>query len=68
MGAVAADRGAGAGSLEATAYELGTGSGITCFGVFMSSVFSRAMLPPATLTEPQREIAMRSIGDSYLVA
>jgi hypothetical protein len=49
-----ADKGRAAGSLEAIAYELGTGSGITCFGVFMSSVFSRAMLPPATLTELHR--------------
>ena len=49
-----ADKGGAAGSLEATVYELGTGFGITCFGVFMSSVFSRAVLPPATLTEPQR--------------
>jgi MFS transporter, DHA2 family, multidrug resistance protein len=68
MGSVEADKGGAAGSLEATAYELGTGLGITCFGVFMSDVFSRAILLPATLTEQQRESAMRSIGDSYLVA
>lgn len=68
MGSVVADKGGAAGSLEATAYELGTGLGITFFGVFMSDAFSRAILLPSTLAEPQRESAMRSIGDSYLVA
>ena len=55
MGSVVADKGGAAGSLEATAYELGTGLGITFFGVFMSDVFSRAILLPSTLAEPQRE-------------
>ncbi|WP_265422251.1 MFS transporter [Aeromonas salmonicida] len=68
MGSVEADKGAAAGSLEATAYELRTGLGITFFGVFMSSVFSRAILLPSTLAEPLKDQAVHSIGDSYLVA
>lgn len=68
MGSVEADKGVAADSLEATAYELGTALGITFFGVFMSSVFSRAILLPSTLAEPLKDQAVQSIGDSYLVA
>ncbi|WP_409011062.1 hypothetical protein [Aeromonas salmonicida] len=68
MGSVEADKGVAADSLEATAYALGTALGITFFGVFMSSVFSRAILLPSTLAEPLKDQAVQSIGDSYLVA
>lgn len=68
MGAVDASKGGAAGSLEATAYELGTGLGITFFGVLMSNMFSRTISLPAELAQPLAERAGRSIGDSYLVA
>ncbi|MFB0767538.1 hypothetical protein ACEU5N_07625 [Aeromonas salmonicida] len=68
MGSVEADKGAAAGSLEATVYELWTGLGLTFFGVFMSRVFSRAILLPSTLAEPLKDQAVHSIGDSYFVA
>lgn len=68
MGSVEASEGAAAGSLEATAYELGTGLGITFFGVFMSSLFSRTISLPADLAQPLAERAAKSIGDSYVVA
>lgn len=68
MGAVEASKGGAAGSLEATAYELGTGLGITFFGVFMSSAYSRTISVPADLVAPLAERAARSIGDSYVVA
>ncbi|MHB0817285.1 MFS transporter [Stutzerimonas stutzeri] len=68
MGSVEASEGAAAGSLEATAYELGTGLGITFFGVFMSSIFSRTISLPADLAQPLAERAASSIGDSYVVA
>lgn len=68
MGSVEASKGGAAGSLEATAYELGTGLGITLFGVFMSNIFSRTISLPVDLTEPLAERAERSIGDSYVVA
>lgn len=51
MGSVEASKGSAAGSLEATGYELGTGLGITFFGVFMSSVFSRMILFPPDLAQ-----------------
>lgn len=68
MGSVEASKGGAAGSLEATAYELGTGLGITFFGVFMSSVFRHSIALDAQLAAPLAERAARSIGDSYQVA
>ncbi|MEQ9728321.1 MFS transporter [Pseudomonas sp. WHRI 8822A] len=68
MGAVEASKGGAAGALEATAYELGTGLGITFFGVFMSSVYGHTIALPGELATPLAERAARSIGDSYLVA
>lgn len=68
MGAVEASKGGAAGALEATAYELGTGLGITFFGVFMSSVFRYSIVLDPELAAPLAERAARSIGDSYLVA
>lgn len=68
MGSVDASKGGAAGSLEATGYELGTGLGITLFGVFMSSVFSRAIELPANLSQALAEQASRTIGDAYIVA
>lgn len=68
MGSVDASKGGAAGSLEATGYELGTGLGITLFGVFTSSVFSRAIELPAGLPQDLAERASRTIGDAYIVA
>ncbi|MBJ2153534.1 MULTISPECIES: MFS transporter [Paracoccaceae] len=68
MGSVEASKGGAAGSLEATGYELGTGLGITFFGVFMSVVYGRHFDAPAALAAEQVAQATRSIGDSYLVA
>lgn len=68
LGAVDASKGAAAGSLEATAYELGTALGITLFGAFMSSVFRRYLDGPGQLTGGVLEKASRSIGDSLLAA
>lgn len=68
MGSVDASKGGEAGALEATGYELGTGLGITLFGVFMSSVFSRAIDLPFGLSQALAEQASRTIGDAYIVA
>lgn len=68
MGSVEAEKGGAAGALEGTGYELGTGLGISLFGVFMSSVFSRHLQLPTDLTLPLAQQASRSIGDTFLVA
>lgn len=68
MGSVDASKGGAAGSLEATGYELGTGLGITLFGVFMSFLFGRNLTAPDELSEELIEQAAISMGDTYLVA
>jgi len=68
MGSVEPEKGGAAGSLEGTGYELGTGLGITLFGVFMATVFSRSIALPHDLALPLAQQASRSIGDVYLVA
>ncbi len=65
MGSVEASKGGAAGSLEVTGYELGSGLGITFFGVFMSRVFARTLELPPQLLATQ---ATRSIGDAHVVA
>ena len=68
MGSIDASQGGAAGSLEVTGYELGSGLGITLFGVFMSSVFSHAIELPSHLSRALAERASRTIGDAYIVA
>lgn len=68
MGAVDASKGGAAGSLEATGYELGTGLGITLFGVFMSVIFERNLSAPVGLPPELADQAAVSMGDTYLVA
>lgn len=68
MGSVEPEKGGAAGSLEGTGYELGTGLGITLFGVFMAVVFGHAIKVPPDLALPLAQQASRSIGDTYLVA
>ena len=68
MGSVEASKAGAGGSLEATGYELGTGLGITLFGVFMSAVYERNFELHSEIPEGLAQQAARSIGDSYLVA
>ncbi|WP_413492656.1 hypothetical protein [Morganella psychrotolerans] len=68
MSAVDGSKGAAAGSLEATAYELGSGLGITLFGVFMSAIYTGNFRAPPNLPADIAAQAAQSIGDSYLVA
>lgn len=68
MGSVDASKGGAAGSLEATGYELGAGLGITLFGVFVASAYSRAIELPSSLSQTLAEQASRTIGDAYIVA
>lgn len=68
MGSVDASKGGAAGALEAAAYELGTGLGITCFGVFMSVVFGHHLIASGGLPADLADQAAVSMGDTYLVA
>lgn len=68
MSSVDASKGGAAGSLEATGYELGSGLGITLFGVFTSVVFSHIIKLPANLPSSVKEQSSLTISDTYLVA
>ena len=68
MSSVPPEKGSAAGSLEATGYELGTGLGITLFGVFMANVFARHLELPSNVSHTLAEQAKNSIGDTYLMA
>ena len=68
MGAVEAEKGGAAGSLEATGYELGAGLGITLFGVSLSAIYAASITIPDGLTSEFAEAAINSIGDTYVIA
>lgn len=68
MGAADTSEAGAAGSLEATGYELGSGLGITLFGVFMSVVFGRHLVLPEGVPAALADQASRSIGDVYIAA
>jgi len=68
MGAVEADRGGAAGSLEATGYELGAGLGITLFGVALSAIYSASVVVPSGIAVELTQQAARSIGHTHVVA
>ncbi|MBO9456243.1 MFS transporter [Paracoccus sp. R12_1] len=68
MGAAEAQEAGAAGSLEATGYELGTGLGITFFGVSISVLFGRQLILPDGIPASLAEQAAQSIGDVYIVA
>ncbi|WP_127110327.1 MFS transporter [Pararhodobacter zhoushanensis] len=68
MGAADASEAGAAGSLEATGYELGSGLGITLFGVFISVVFQHHLVLPDGAPQILIDQAASSIGDLYLVA
>ncbi len=68
MGAVEAEKGGAAGSLEATGYELGAGLGITFFGVVLSAIYAASVVVPTGIAPDLAQTAMHSIGDTYVVA
>lgn len=68
MGSVHVEDGAAAGSLESTGYELGTGLGITLFGIFMANIFTKNIKIPNDINTLINEKPIHSIGDIYLAA
>lgn len=68
MGAVEPENAGAAGSLEATGYELGAGLGITFFGVALSTIYMGSMTLPAGIPANMASAAVRSIGDTFVVA
>lgn len=57
-----------AGALEATSYDLGTGLGITAFGLLMASSYARSIDLPAGIPAPLAEMATHSIGETMIAS
>ena len=68
MGHTPADKAGSAGALEATSYDLGTGLGITGFGLLLAGSYGRAIRIPDHISAEQAEAAARSIGEAFTVA
>ncbi|MGX5726132.1 MFS transporter [Metapseudomonas otitidis] len=68
MDSAPADKAGAAGSVEATGYELGTGLGISFFGVLLNLSYARVMPIPSGIDPMQAERAGRSLGDTLLIA
>ncbi|MGQ3848881.1 MFS transporter [Pseudomonas capsici] len=57
-----------AGALEATSYDLGSGLGITVFGILLTSSYERSIRLPDDLPPNIAETAGRSIGETMMAA
>ncbi|WP_336512593.1 MFS transporter [Stutzerimonas stutzeri] len=68
MSAITPQKAGSAGSLEATAYDLGAGLGITGFGVLLATAYTRALAIPEILAPALAAQARLSIGETMMVA
>ncbi|WP_406234208.1 MFS transporter [Isoptericola jiangsuensis] len=68
MSSTPADKAGAGGALEATSYDLGTGLGITAFGLLLAADYRRHVDVPADLSIAIGEHASRSIGETFTAA
>lgn len=68
MSSTPAEKAGSAGALEATSYDLGTGLGITGFGLLLASSYERAILLPDGIPPEIAATAGRSIGETLMAA
>ncbi|MFT4300175.1 MAG: MFS transporter [Desulfovibrio sp.] len=68
MGSVPPEKGGAAGSIEALGYDLGTGLGITGFGVLLSANYSAALHLPEHLRQGLPDNVIDSISDTMVAA
>ena len=68
MSSAPADKAGAAGSLEATGYELGTGLGISLFGIILNLVYGNAIALPDGISPGAATRAVQSLGDTMFVA
>ncbi len=68
MSAITPEKAGSAGSLEATAYDLGSGLGITGFGVLLATAYAKALATPENLAPAIAAQARLSIGETMMVA
>ncbi len=68
MGSVPPEKGGAAGAIESLGYDLGTGLGITAFGVLLSTLYRNALRLPDTLRGDLPRAALESISDTMVAA
>lgn len=68
MAAAPFDKAGMAGSMESISYELGTGLGITFFGIVLSQIFIRKFVISEALSNEIPKQVNNSIGDAMIVA
>ena len=68
MSAIPSEKAGSAGSLEATAYDLGTGLGITGFGVMLGAAYAKAITMPEGIDSSIAAQASVSIGETMTIA
>lgn len=68
MGSTPPEKAGSAGALEATSYDLGTGLGITCFGLLLTSSYEKAITLPTDMPATLAVMARQSIGETLMAA
>lgn len=68
MSAIPFEKAGSAGSLEATAYDLGSGLGITGFGVMLGATYAKAIAIPEGIAPSIAAQASVSIGETMIIA
>lgn len=69
MNSAPKERAGAAGSLEATSYDLGSGLGITLFGLLVTTVYQAHLQVPPELSTPElAAMTMRTIGETFIAA
>lgn len=68
MSSTPVEKAGSAGALEATSYDLGTGLGITGFGLLLAAGYQGAMTLPAGVSMDMAATASRSIGETLAAA
>lgn len=68
MSSTPIDKAGAGGALEATSYDLGTGLGITVFGLMLAMGYQAAFVLPANAPLALADTASRSIGETLLAS
>lgn len=68
MSSTPVEKAGAAGALEATSYDLGSGLGITAFGILLATTYERSIHLPADVSISVIDAATRSIGDTMIAA
>ncbi len=68
MSSTPVEKAGAGGALEATSYDLGTGLGITLFGLLLTAIYGKAIRIPENMPDEVSAAAIRSIGEAMMAA